>query len=92
MFETLNSKCNLIEFSSQVNAGYLDMVKAFEVYDKGNRGLLSREDFKRVLRHFTVDLTKSQIETLLQRFGPRHILQYISDFSRSFKFKFRFLI
>ncbi|XP_063680681.1 uncharacterized protein LOC134815972 isoform X2 [Bolinopsis microptera] len=51
----------------KVNAGYLDMVKAFEVYDKGNRGLLSREDFKRVLRHFTVDLTKSQIETLLQR-------------------------
>ena len=43
------------------------MLKAFEVYDKGGRGLLSREDFKRVLKHFTVDLTKSQIETLLQR-------------------------
>ena len=59
---------NYNAYYSQVNAGYLDMLKAFEVYDKGGRGLLSREDFKRVLKHFTVDLTKSQIETLLQRY------------------------
>lgn len=52
-----------------MNQGYVDMVKAFEVYDKLGRGVLGRDDFKRVLKHFTVDLTKAQIENLLRRYA-----------------------
>ena len=46
----------------------MDMVKAFEVYDKVGRGAVSRDDFRRVLKHFTVELTKQQIENLLRRY------------------------
>ena len=43
------------------------MLNAFQVYDKNNKGAVSREDFKRVLKHFTVDLTRNQVEVLLNR-------------------------
>eukprot|EP00116_Pleurobrachia_bachei_P008857 sb/3469119/ len=67
MMELVRSAHALRQESAEVNKGYNDMISAFKAYDKLDRGFVSRDQFKRVLRHFTVDLNRNQVENLLKR-------------------------